>query len=70
MDFFFRPLEGGRVLIPVGDKGFDRLDQHFDAGEAGPLQCAAAQNAKPAFHLIEPGAVGWDEMKMDLRMGF
>ena len=70
VDFFFGPLEWHGVLIPAGDKGFNGIDQHFDAGKAGALKCAAAQNAKPAFHLIEPGAVGWDEMKMDLRMGF
>ena len=38
VDLLFGPLEGGGVLIPAGDKGFDRLDQHFDAGEAGSLQ--------------------------------
>ena len=70
VDFLFSPLEGGGVLIPAGDKGFDCLDQHFDAGKAGSLQCATAQNAKPAFHLIEPGAACRDEMKMDLGMGF
>ena len=64
VDFLFGPLEGGGVLIPASDKGFDCLYQHFDAGKAGSLQCAAAQNAKPAFHLIEPGAVCRDEMKM------
>ena len=42
VDFLFSPLEGGGVLIPVVDKGLDRLDQHFDAGKAGSLQCAAA----------------------------
>jgi hypothetical protein len=66
VDFLFSPLEGGGVLIPAGDKGFDCLDQHFDAGKAGSLQCAAAQNAKPASHLIEPGVACRDEMKMDL----
>src|SRR5271169_4788338 len=70
MNFLFSPFEGGGVLIPVVDNGLDRLDQHFDAGKAGSLQCAAAQNAKPAFHLIEPGAVCRDEMKMDPGMGF
>ena len=70
VDFFFGPLEWDSVFIPAGDKGFNGIDQHFDAGKAGPLQCAAAQNAKPAFHLIEPGAVCRDEMKMDLGMGF
>src|SRR5271165_3075479 len=63
VDFLFGPLEGGGVLIPASDKGFDCLYQHFDAGKAGSLQCAAAQNAKPAFNLIEPGAVCRDEMK-------
>jgi hypothetical protein len=58
------------VLIPAGDKGLDRLDQHFDAGKAGSLQCAAAQNAKPAFHLTEPGTACRDKMKMELGMGF
>ena len=37
VDFLFSPLEGGGVLIPVVDKGLDRLDQHFDAGKAGLL---------------------------------
>jgi hypothetical protein len=41
VDFLFSPLEGGGVLIPAGDKGLDRLDQHFDAGKAGSLQRAA-----------------------------
>ena len=70
VDFLFSPLERGGVLIPAIDKGLDRLDQHFDAGKAGSLQCAAAQNAKPAFHLIEPGTARRDEMKMDLGMSF
>jgi hypothetical protein len=37
VDFRFGPLEGGGVLIPARDKGFDRLDQHFDASKAGSL---------------------------------
>jgi hypothetical protein len=43
MDFFFSPLEWDGVLIPAGDKGFDGIDQHFDAGKAGPLQCTASE---------------------------
>jgi hypothetical protein len=31
----------GVVLFPASDKGFDRLNQHFDAGEADSLQCPA-----------------------------
>ena len=70
MNFFFGPLEWDGVLIPAGDKGFNRIDQHLDTSKAGPLQCAASQNAKPTFDLIEPGAVCRDEMKMDSGMGF
>jgi hypothetical protein len=33
VDSLFGPLEGGGVLIPARDKGFDRLDQHFDAAQ-------------------------------------
>ena len=32
VDFLFGPLELGGVLIPAGDKVFDCLYQHFDAG--------------------------------------
>ena len=37
VDFLFGPLEWGCVLVPARDKGFDRLDQHSDAGETGSL---------------------------------
>ncbi len=60
----------------AGEKARLRTIKDLDeaAGRLGQvcalLQCAAAQNAKPAFHLIEPAAVCRDEMKMDLGMGF
>ena len=54
MYFCLGPFEGRRILIPTGNKSFDRLDQHADAGEVSALQGATAQDAKPAFNLIEP----------------
>ena len=70
MDLFFGPLERGRVLIPARDKGFDRLNEHSDAGEIASLKGSAAQNTKPAFNLIEPAAMSRDEMKMHVRPVF
>jgi hypothetical protein len=55
MDFLLSPLEGRCSLVPTCDKGLDSLHQGADIGETGPLQCATAQNAKPAFDLVEPG---------------
>ena len=70
MYFCFSPFEWGGVLIPTGDKSFDGFDQHVHAGEACPLQGATAQDAKPAFNLVKPGAVGGNKMKMHVGMGF
>jgi hypothetical protein len=68
--FCLGPFEWGGVLIPTGYKSFDGFNQHAHAGEAGPLQGAAAQNAKPAFNLVKPGAVGGNKMKMYVGVGF
>ena len=70
MNFCLGPFEGCRFLIPTGNKSFDGLDKHADAREAFALEGAAAQDAKPAFDLIEPGAVGGNEVKMHIGMGF
>src|SRR5437016_13952690 len=68
--FCLGPFEGCRILIPTGHKSFDCFDQHADAGEVSALQGATAQDAKPAFNLIEPAAVGGNEVKMHIGMGF
>ena len=70
MNFCLGPFEGCRFLIPTGNKSFDCLDKHADAGEACASQGATAQYAKPAFDLIEPGAVGGDKVEMHIGMGF
>ena len=64
------PFEGCRILIPTCHKSFDCFDQHADAGEVSALQGAPAQDAKPAFNLIEPAAVGGNKVKMHMGMGF
>src|SRR5467141_3949230 len=60
------PFEGCRILIPTCHKSFDCFDQHADAGEVSALQGAPAQDAKPAFNLIEPAAVGGNKVKMHM----
>jgi len=49
-----------RALIPTGNKSFDCFDEHAHTGEVSAPQGATAQDAKPAFNLIEPTAVGGD----------
>ena len=46
----------------------DRFAQLLDIDKTGAPQGLAAQNAKPALHLVEPRSVGWGKMKMDVRM--
>lgn len=70
MHFCLGPFEGCRVLIPAGNKSFDCLDEQADTGEVCALQGAAAQDAKPAFDLIEPGAMGGNKVKMYVGMSF
>src|SRR5260370_2829377 len=70
MYFCLGPFEGCLILIPTRHKSFDCFDQHADAGEVSALQGATAQDAKPAFNLIEPGAVSGNKVKMHIGMGF
>ena len=62
----FSPFEGSRVAIVVFDEFIDRMAQLSNTGEVGSLQGLAAQDTKPNLNLIEPGGVGWSEMKMHI----
>src|SRR6202795_2769788 len=62
----FSPFEGSRVAIVVFDEFIDRMAQLSNTGKVGSLQGLAAQDTKPNLNLIEPGSVGWSEMKMHL----
>src|SRR5258708_4468232 len=62
----FSPFEGSRVAIVVFDEFIDRMAQLSNTGKVGSLQGLAAQDTKPNLNLIEPGGVGWREMKMDI----
>src|SRR6202021_4065874 len=66
MDLRFSPLEGSCVTIVVFDEFVDRMAQLSNAGKIGSLQGLAAQDTKPNLNLIEPGGVGWSEMKMHI----
>jgi NADH dehydrogenase FAD-containing subunit len=45
VDLLFGPFERGRVLVPARDKGFDRLNEHADAGETASLEGSPAQKS-------------------------
>lgn len=62
----FSPFEGSRVAIVVFDEYIDRMAQLCNTGKVGSLQGLAAQDTKPNLNLIEPGGVGWSEMKMHM----
>ena len=68
MDLRFSPFEGSRVAIVVFAEFVDRMAQLSDTGKVGSLQGLAAQDTKPNLNLIEPGGVGWSEMKMHIGM--
>ena len=60
----FGPFEGSRVAIVAFDEFIDGMAQLSDTGKIGSSQGLAAQDTKPNLNLIEPGGVGWSEMKM------
>src|SRR6202521_2569961 len=62
----FSPFEGCRVAIVAFDEFIDRMAQLSNTGKVGSLQGLAAQDTKPNLNLIEPGGVGWSEMKMHI----
>ena len=64
MDLGFGPFEGSRLGVVVFDEFIDGLAQLSDTGKVGSSQGLAAQDTKPNLNLIEPGGVGWSEMKM------
>ena len=66
----FGPFEGSRVAIVVFDEFIDGMAQLSKTGKVGSLQGLAAQDTKPNLNLIEPGGVGWGEMKMHVGVSF
>ena len=62
----FSPFEGSRVAIVAFDEFIDGMAQLSDTGKVGSSQGLAAQDTKPNLNLIEPGSVGWSEMKMHI----
>ena len=62
----FGPFEGSRVAVVVFNEFIDGKAQLSYTGKVGSSQGLAAQDAKPNLNLIEPGGVGWSEMKMHI----
>ena len=65
-DDLLGPLEGVSVLIVGGNEGVDLLSYLARGGEAGAGQGMTGEDGKPDLHLVEPGGVGWGEVKMDI----
>src|SRR6266849_9612239 len=59
------PFKRSRRLIVELYKGIDGLPQLLGGSETGSLQRLPAQDAEPAFDLVEPGSVRRRVMKMD-----
>lgn len=57
MEDFFRPFKRVRVYRPCRDEAVDRVAQRGHAGEAGPREFGARQDAKPDFDEVEPARV-------------
>ena len=66
MHLRFSPFEGSRLAIVVFDEFIDGMAQLSNTGKVGSSQSLAAQDTEPNLNLIEPGGVGWSEMKMDI----
>ena len=66
MDLRFSPFEGSCVAIVAFDEFIDRMAQLSNTGKVSSSQGLAAQDTKPNLNLIEPGGVGWSEMKMHI----
>jgi hypothetical protein len=62
----FGPFEGSRLAIVAFDEFIDGMAQLSHTGKVGSSQGLAAQDTKPNLNLIEPGGVGWSEMKMHI----
>src|SRR5271165_1301766 len=65
-DDLLGPLEGVSVLIVWGDERIDLLAHLSWGGEAGAGQGVTGEDGEPDFDLVEPGCVGWGEVKMDV----
>ena len=66
MDLRFSPFEGSCVAIVAFDEFIDRIAQLGNTGKVGSSQGLTAQDTEPNLNLIEPGGVGWSEMKMHI----
>src|SRR5579863_40383 len=66
MDDSFGPFKRGSLCVVNFDKPVDSVAQLAGRGETGAAQSGAAEDAEPAFHLIQPRAIGWSVVQMDV----
>ena len=63
------PLERLAVRVVRGNEVVDALHKLFDTGERTTPNGLVGDQCKEALDLIEPGAVGWDEVHVPARPG-
>lgn len=61
------PLEGPAVLVVGRDEMIDSLHELLDAGERAAANGLVSDHREEAFDLIEPGAVGRNEVHVPAR---
>lgn len=61
------PHEGLAGFVVLGDEVIDLGDEVADAGKGAAANCLVGEQCEEALDLVEPGAVGRDEMEMPVR---
>jgi len=61
------PLEGPAVCVVCRDEVVDSLHELFDAGERAAADGLVGDQREEALDLVEPGAVGRDEVHVPAR---
>src|SRR4030042_6823126 len=68
MDNTLGPFKWERVLVTCISKSIYGTTNIFDRGGIKPLQCRARKDTEPGLDLVQPGSMGRDVMKMNVRM--
>ena len=62
------PHEGARMIVPVLDETVDLATQVDHRGKRASADRVLGDQPEPAFGLVEPGAIGGDEMQVKTRL--
>ena len=62
------PCEGSRVFVPVVGPLLDCVGEFFDGGVGASAYLFGGDLREPAFHEVQPGAVGRSEVESESRV--